>query len=225
MILIACQDEEQSLEWKKCLSEFEVCDKIAHDKRQLNIYLRNMDVETLIVHLPILGQEGIDEIAGLHELKPQTKMIVMSSEFKEREELFAVLFGARAYVPEDLDPNLFSKVVKKVQEGEIWVDRQFVGRLISEIEGMSKEHHKEVVEIEKSILAMTTRESEIAELIAVGASNRRIAEKLCISERTVKAHLGVICKKVGISDRLQLALYMNKYHHLSSLWQSKRPTS
>ncbi len=225
MILIACQDETLSIEWKERLSDFDVGDKIAHDKRQLNIYLRNMEPEILIVHLSLLGKEGIDEIAGLHELRPQTKIIIMSADFKEREELFAVLFGARAYIHEDIDPILFLKVVKRVQEGEIWVDRQFVGRLMSEIEGMSKDHHEEVVEIEKSILAMTPRESEIAELIAVGASNRRIAEKLCISERTVKAHLGVIFKKVGINDRLQLALYMNKYHHLSSLWQSRRPTS
>jgi DNA-binding NarL/FixJ family response regulator len=61
-------------------------------------------------------------------------------------------------------------------------------------------------------------------LIATGASNRRIAEKLNISERTVKAHLGGIFKKIGINDRLQLALYMNKYHQLSSLWHPRGST-
>ncbi|HET9843120.1 MAG TPA: response regulator transcription factor, partial [Gammaproteobacteria bacterium] len=126
--------------------------------------------------------------------------------------------GAKAYLQENINLELLKKIVCKVREGEIWVDRMFVSRLLKEIEDITKVQHQEAKEIEKGVASMTPREEQIAELIATGSSNRRIAEKLCISERTVKAHLGVIFRKIGISDRLQLALYMNKYHQLSSVW-------
>jgi two-component system nitrate/nitrite response regulator NarL len=108
-----------------------------------------------------------------------------------------------------------------VLSNEVWVDRQFVNRLLNEIQDITQSRQKEAKQLDKGIDLMTPRESEIAELIATGASNRRIAENLSISERTVKAHLGVIFRKIGISDRLQLALYMNRYHQITHVWRAR----
>lgn len=221
MILVATPHTQRAQGWLDMLSNFDVFEEQAHDKRKLFNYIKKHTFDCVILDLEILGQEGIDGIAAIHELCPETRLIIMTEKFDARQELFAVLFGAKAYIELNLSEALFHKVVSKVLDGEVWVDRQFVGRLVTELEQISKEHHHEVAEIEKGIMAMTPRENEIAELIAIGSSNRCIAEKLSISERTVKAHLGVIFKKIGISDRLQLALYMNKYHQLSNLWHSR----
>ena len=225
MILIAATDEQKANLWTQWLSSFELYEKTALDKRQLDMCMKKVQLELLIVHESVLGTEGVNEIAALHDLRPETKIIILTPEFDPREELSAVLFGAKAYLHDQLEEEAFLKVISRVLEGEIWVDRKFVSRLISEIEDITKQRHEEAAEIEKGIASMTPREGEIAELIATGASNRRIAEKLSISERTVKAHLGVIFKKIGINDRLQLALYMNKYHQLSSLWHQRRPSA
>lgn len=225
MILLACAEQQRADNWAKKLKDFQVFGQHAHDKRELHTLMRKNQFKVLVLDIVLLGQEGIDGIAAVHELCPDTCIIIMTPTFKPREELFAVLFGAKAYIEYDIAEALMHKVVSKVSEGEVWVDRQFVGRLVSELEAIAKEHHHEVAQIEKGIMTMTPRENEIAELIATGASNRCIAEKLSISERTVKAHLGVIFKKIGINDRLQLALYMNKYHQLSNLWHSRDPSS
>ena len=223
MILISTADETLAKAWQEALSQHTLYEKIAYERRQLEICLKKCDIELALVHLPMLGSEGINDISALHDISPETKLIILTPKHEERGELSAVLFGARAYLQDNTKLDLLKKVVTKVKEGEVWVDRKFVTRLLKEIEDIASTHHEEAMEIEKGIASMTPREEQIAELIATGASNRRIAEKLSISERTVKAHLGVIFKKIGIHDRLQLALYMNKYHQLSSLWLPRSP--
>ncbi|MBI2791377.1 MAG: response regulator transcription factor [Gammaproteobacteria bacterium] len=140
----------------------------------------------------------------------------------QREEISAVLFGAKAYCSFDLNIELLPKVIKTVCMNELWVDRKFVTRLLIEIEDITQVKHAEAKRLDKGVAAMTPRESEIASLVATGASNRRIAEQLNISERTVKAHLGVIFRKIGITDRLQLALYMNRHQQLSAIWHGAK---
>lgn len=224
MILISTADTQLGELWQEALSQtYDLYEKVANERRQLEVCLKKCDIELALIHLPILGSEGINDVTALHDLSPHTKLIILTPKHEDRAELSAVLFGARAYLQDDIEASLLQKVVAKAMEGEVWVDRKFVARLLKEIENIASTHHEEAMEIEKGIASMTPREEQIAELIATGASNRRIAEKLSISERTVKAHLGVIFKKIGIHDRLQLALYMNKYHQLSSLWLPKSP--
>ncbi|HRE31701.1 MAG TPA: helix-turn-helix transcriptional regulator, partial [Candidatus Berkiella sp.] len=115
------------------------------------------------------------------------------------------------------------KVINTVMANELWVDRKFVTRLLLEIEDITHAKHQEAKHLDKGVAAMTPRECEIAGLVATGASNRKIAEQLSISERTVKAHLGVIFRKIGITDRLQLALYMNRYQQITSIWHGNKP--
>lgn len=191
------------------------------DRRTLEIALRKSTIQVLILHLPVLGQDAMHEIGTIHELQPDTKIIVLTPDFNPREEITAVMFGAKAYLADTLSNELLIKVMTAVCSGEIWVDRKFVTRLLDEIETPNRAHHHEALDFEKGIASLTPREKQIAELISLGSSNRRIAEKLSISERTVKAHLGVIFKKIGIKDRLQLALYINKYHQIAATWPLK----
>jgi DNA-binding NarL/FixJ family response regulator len=148
----------------------------------------------------------------------------MTEFYDEREEISAILFGAKAYCSFAINLSLLPKVLNTVMANELWVDRKFVTRLLTEIEDITQAKHSEAQRLDKGIATLTPRETEIACLVATGASNRRIAELLSISERTVKAHLGVIFRKIGISDRLQLALYMNRHRQLSSIWHGKIPS-
>lgn len=220
MILIASANPSLAASWHHALSPlYEIYELDVHDRRTLELCLKKVTFEILVVELALLGESGINEISTLKEIQPNMNIVIMASVPEQREEISAVLFGAKAYCSCDLDIALLPKVIKTVLCNELWVDRKFVTRLLKEIEDITKIKLGEAQQLNKGIATMTPRECEIATLVATGASNRRIAEQLNISERTVKAHLGVIFRKIGINDRLQLALYMNRHQQLSTVWQ------
>jgi len=222
MILIAASDDTMTKQWREALMPcFSVYEVDIHDRRSLELCLKKGNIDVLVIDLAMLGKTGANEISVLKEIQPQLNIIAMVKHHNQREEITAVLFGAKAYCSFDMDMALLPKVVKTVQANELWVDRKFVSRLLSEIEVITQVKHSEAHRLNKGVSTMTPRETEIACYIAKGASNRKIAEQLNISERTVKAHLGVIFKKIGINDRLQLALYMNRHQQIAALWHGK----
>lgn len=226
MILIAASDAGLAERWHKALApSYKVYEVDAHDKRALDICLKKVPFEVLIVDLMLLGELGVNEISTIKEIQPHLHIVIMTKTTDTREEISAIIFGAKAYCSYDLDVTLLPKVVKTILSNELWVDRKFISRLLAAIEDITKPKHAEAQKLDKDIAAMTPRENEIASLVATGASNRTIAEQLSISERTVKAHLGVIFRKMGINDRLQLALYMNRHQQLSSIWHGSKISS
>ncbi len=225
MILIASPDSAQASIWHQALApSFEIYEVDVHDRRSLDLCLKKVSFEVLVIDLALLGEAGINEVSAIKEIQPHLHVVVMTKMPNQREEISAVLFGAKAYCGFDQRIELLPKVIKTVMVNELWVDRKFVSRLLSEIEDITQVKHAEAQRLDKGVSAMTPRETEIAGLVATGASNRRIAEQLNISERTVKAHLGVIFRKIGITDRLQLALYMNRHQQLSAIWHGGKPS-
>ena len=219
MILIASPDTGQASQWHQVLAPlFEVYEVDVHDRRSLDLCLKKVTFKVLVIDLALFGETGINEISAMKEIQPHLHIVVMTKHPNQREEISAVLFGAKAYCSFDQKVELLPKVINTVLVNELWVDRKFVSRLLSEIEDITHVKHAEAQHLDKGVAALTPRETEIAALVAIGSSNRRIAEQLNISERTVKAHLGVIFRKIGIKDRLQLALYMNRHQQLSAIW-------
>jgi DNA-binding NarL/FixJ family response regulator len=109
-----------------------------------------------------------------------------------------LLRGVCGILPPDADSDMLKKAVKIVYSGELWLDRKLLKNIL---------YH--VTTIEKKI-DLTKKEKEIVSLICHGCRNKEIAQRLDISEQTVKSHCNRIFKKVGVSDRLQLALYTHK---------------
>ena len=222
MILIASLDNVAAANWREALgSSHEIYETNIHDLRSLKLTLKKVKVDLLILDTELIKQEGINEISELREIQPTCHIVAMAATIQRREEISAILFGAKAYCNINLDPKILPKVVTTVLANELWVDRKFVSRLLAEIEDITHSKHSEAKQLDKGVALLTPRENEIAALVATGASNRKIAERLSISERTVKAHLGVIFRKIGITDRLQLALYMNRHQQLSAIWHGK----
>ena len=221
MIIIASSNKPTAEYWVSTLSqEFEIYNTIASSKHMLEKCLKKVKCEVLLIDHALLQDEGVHELSDLMELQPATKFILFNDYIEQREEVSAILFGVKAYLNTEIAPHDLLNVVKKVMDNEIWVDRQFLTRLLKEIQEMTQAKRLEGRKLNQGLDKMTPRESEIAKLVATGASNRRIAQCLSISERTVKAHLGVIFKKMGLHDRLQLALYMNRHHQLAHVWQA-----
>ncbi|MFI4938666.1 MAG: LuxR C-terminal-related transcriptional regulator [Candidatus Berkiellales bacterium] len=223
MILLASQNPALAIQWRQALTtHYPIYEVDLHDLRALELCLKKAPFDVLIVDLALLGEAGIHEISTLKAIHPTIHIIVMAQLIDKREEIAAILFGAKAYCSHDLDLTILPKIVKTILMDELWVDRHFVSRLLAEIADITEAKHAQAQQLDKGIAQLTPREIEIARLVATGASNRKIAEQLNISERTVKAHLGVIFRKIGISDRLQLALYMTHHQELSSIWHRSR---
>jgi DNA-binding NarL/FixJ family response regulator len=161
----------------------------------------------LDLHLPELG--GIDGVAALQRLRPTTRIVLLTSRPDEREGIAALKAGARGYCDRDIDPGLLAKALDVVQKGEIWVGRKLIPHLLEELALLTEQQQKDVPpELDRRLDRITPRERQIVQLLSAGASNKEIAKKLNVTERTVKAHLTAIFKKLGISGRLQLALFV-----------------
>jgi len=137
-------------------------------------------------------------------------MLVLSASPSSEEELAILKAGARGYCSQTISSELLRKAVERVQQGEIWVTRRLIPSLIEEISSLNHQRAKNHSAAANIYLALLTpREREIATLIGQGANNKIIARKLDITERTVKAHLSEIFRKLSIPDRLQLALLLH----------------
>ena len=97
------------------------------------------------------------------------------------------------------------RVVVAVQQGELWIRRSITPRLLDELGVMRHNFQTSRADVGR-LAELTQREREIAAHVGNGESNKQIARQLSITERTVKAHLSEIFRKLGIADRLKLAL-------------------
>jgi len=116
----------------------------------------------------------------------------------ERKIPDLILKGVYGILSSDADSVILKEAIRVAHAGELWLDRKIIKNILCRI------NHEE-----KSI-DLTKREREIVSLICLGYRNKEIAQKLDISEQTVKSHCNRIYKKVGVTDRLQLALYTHR---------------
>ena len=224
MLLIATPDSTLGQSWAEALSaEFRLYEPFVKEGKNLEAVLKKNPIDFLLLDQDILQAEGLNKLSLLVSLKADIKIILLVNHYQAQEEISAVIFGAKAYCLKTTSVEIIKKIIQKISAGELWVDRQFVSRLLLALEDLTKAKHKEAVYFDSGYDSLTPREKEIANCVASGYPNRKIANTLNISERTVKAHLGVIFRKLTISDRLQWALYITKHHQFSSVWSAKAP--
>jgi two-component system nitrate/nitrite response regulator NarL len=167
----------------------------------------------LDLHLPDL--DGVGGVAALQRLRPPTKIIVLTSRPDEKEGIAALKAGARGYCDREIAPILLAKALDVVQKGEIWVGRKLIPHLLEELTALTEQQQDSPAELDNRFDRITPREREIVQLLSAGASNKEIAKRLTVTERTVKAHLTAVFRKLGISGRLQLALFVLEHSRLA----------
>jgi DNA-binding NarL/FixJ family response regulator len=129
-----------------------------------------------------------------------TPVVVVSNIPDEHEALSAIVTGARGYCHAWSSPEQLHEVVQVVSRGGYWVGQALMSRLINVVTTRSQPVSDELPG------ELSERETEVAREVVAGRSNKEIARALEITERTVKAPLGAIFVKLGVRDRLQLAL-------------------
>lgn len=126
-------------------------------------------------------------------------VIVVSNIPGEREALAAIVAGARGYCHAWSSPEQFHEIAQVISRGGYWIGQSLMSKLIGAV-------NKALPKADALPEELSEREAEVASEVATGRSNKEIARTLGITERTVKAHLGAIFTKLGVRDRLQLAL-------------------
>jgi DNA-binding NarL/FixJ family response regulator len=181
-----------------------------HEVAHMDALSRLLSEESAItlLHITLPGLEGIKGVSELKKNFPDSKLIIFSDKPSDDEGVELLLHGdVYGYVSTDIANELLLKAIESVQTGEIWVGRKLMQKLLIRLFDISQKNNQQAHDIDLSVL--TKREHEIALLVSEGASNKRVANQLDVTERTVKAHLSSIFRKTGMRDRLQLALLVS----------------
>ena len=173
----------------------EIFDLLGHDAPDI-----------LLLDLKMPGVDGLEILRQLQARGTLTRILVLTASEDEQDLAQAMKLGASGVVLKTTTTDLLIQAIRKVHGGEIWLDTQVTATVI-----------KRLADSRLSNLrgydngGLTPREREITTLVGQGYKYREIADMLSISEQTVKNHLRNIFHKLGVSDRLQLALYA--IHH------------
>lgn len=167
--------------------------------------LGKLKPDILLLDLRMPEKDGLGVLEEVNFDSLPTRVIVLTAAEDDRDVVRAMRLGARGVVLKQSASDLLLKSIRKVADGEIWLDNRMTAEVIDAFKKSSESGQRR----EKPLLS--DREKEIVQLVAQGFRNREIGEKLFISEQTVKNHLHNIFDKLGVSDRLELALYA--IHH------------
>src|SRR6185369_14413783 len=184
--------------------DFEVVAQ-AQDGRQVLDVLQQHDPDILLLDLKMPGLDGLATLQRLQAMKHRTKVIVLTASEDKNEFIQAMKFGTSGIVLKQTATELLIKSIRKVYAGEIWLDSHTTAAVMRQFAAAEDAPPPPTVTRERPPLSQ--REREIVALVAQGFKNKEMAEKMFISEQTVKNHLHNIFDKLGVSDRLELALY------------------
>jgi two-component system nitrate/nitrite response regulator NarL len=165
------------------------------------------DIMLLDLNLP--GESGLDLIPELLHAAERGRVLVLTGMRDPEVHQQAVRRGAMGVVLKDHSAEVVIKAIAKVHVGEVWIDRAMMASVLTDLsQGRAAPALDPAV---TKIALLTAREREVIHLIGVGLKNKQIAERLYISETTVRHHLTSIFSKLGVADRLELVIYAYRY--------------
>lgn len=154
------------------------------------------------------GEKPVDVLPRLLTQAQGCRVVVLADEPSDALTLEVLAVGAAGCCNTHAAPEVLQQVALVVENGGLWVGQSVLLQLMgnmSRVLGQRQAHSENPL----MLRVLSGREAQVAKLVANGASNKEIAERLSISERTVKAHLTAIFEKTGARDRLQLSLKIN----------------
>ena len=174
------------------------------------------DVILLDNHLP--GVMGVDAIRGLREVSPRSRVLMLTVSEDSQDLAAALRNGAQGYLLKTIDGDLLAQAIRRAAQGEPVVSPELMGKLVAAFQSQgapsaaSPAPAPEVAEASGSAASdsstpLSPREEEVLREIARGMSNKEIARVLDIAETTVKIHVQHILRKLGLTSRVQAAVY------------------
>ncbi|MGH9432727.1 MAG: LuxR C-terminal-related transcriptional regulator [Terriglobia bacterium] len=166
--------------------------------------------DIVLLNLAIPNQSDLESVRDLASISPPVRTVILSASIEKAEIIQALQHGVQGMVPRDAVPQQLFEGLRSVMKGQLWIGHESVSQLVDVMrrllpgqEGKKPRQH----------FGLTRRELEIVTVIVSGFSNKDIAEKFHLSQHTVKHHVTNIFDKLGVSNRMEVAL-MAIAHHL-----------
>jgi DNA-binding NarL/FixJ family response regulator len=156
--------------------------------------------DVILMDLVMPRLDGVRAMQALRRTAPECRVIVLTSFLDDERLLPALEAGAAGYLLKDVEPAELARAIRTAHAGEALIAPAAAARLLRAISSRADAPQPPPRE------QLTLREQEVLALIARGLANKRIALELGISEKTVKAHVGRVLAKLGVSDRTQAAV-------------------
>ena len=146
---------------------------------------------------------GIRAAAAIAEALPETGIVMLTTSTRDADFLDAVLAGASGYLMKDMDPSRLAAAVRGVLAGEAALPRHLVTRLLEEFR--AREGRRRLPTLTGSRRDLTSRQWEVLQLLRDGLSTSEMAQRLFVSEGTIRSHVSAILRKLGVPDRAAAA--------------------
>ena len=172
---------------------------------ELQTLLAETQPDVLILDLALPGIDGLDILALLPESHPDLPVLIFSSSSEPRDIARAIQEGALGYLTKDASSTELLAAVHAVSQGQAYLPPSLSPNLVKGLHQLKQENERYLTEL------LTTREHQVLDLLATGKPNKTIAERLEISEHTVRTHLFNIREKVDADNRSQLILFARQH--------------
>ena len=151
----------------------------------------------LLLAFRLADGSALDVLRRLRDMELKVPVILVATAIERAQVMLALQLGARGVLLKDVAPDVLLRAIDAVLRGELWISR-----------GMLADYADYLSSGGRTLLAVTTRERQIIDCILEGKTNREIGQQLGIAEDTVKRHITHIFDKLGVSSRLELALFI-----------------
>jgi DNA-binding NarL/FixJ family response regulator len=172
----------------------------ASDGLEAIALVESLRPDVVLMDLRMPRCDGVEATRRLRERAPASKVIVLTTYADDHSVLEALRAGARGFLTKDAGAEEIERAIAAVVRGEAAIDPAVQHHLVEAVAAKSELPH-----------GLTPREAEVLTLIAQGLSNAEIAERLVVSEATVKSHINHVFTKTGVRDRAQAVSYA--YRH------------
>ena len=167
------------------------------------------DVILMDIQMPVMN--GVDSTRQIKEKYPSVKIIVLTT-FDDDKYIFeAIKHGASGYLLKDTPPNKIAEAIKTVESGGALIQPDVAMKVLDQFSKLAKEDGQSTVSENDVFSSLTSREKDITILVGEGLNNAEIADRLFLSEGTIKNNLTKILDKLELRDRTQLAILAVKH--------------
>lgn len=182
-------------------NEFQLIGEAPSGEEGIKLALQH-NPDLILLDLNMKGMDGIETLIELKKINIDSFVVVLTVSNDEKDLVSALRNGADGYLLKDLEPEVLKSKLLSVMSGQMVVDQNLTEMLASSIR---KDQNSPPEKQEDA--SLTTRESEILQLIANGNSNKLIARELNISDGTVKVHVKNLLRKLKVHSRLEAAVW------------------
>ena len=183
--------------------------------------VKDLKPDVLLLDLAMPRMNGLEVLSALGDASEQVKTVLLTAAIEPEETLHALRLGARGVVLKETAAQMLYKCIRTLMEGEFWVGHERINDLLRTLRELERAPARE----EPPASRLTRRELQVVGAIVEGAANKDIGKAFGLSEQTVKNHLSNIYDKLGVSTRLELALYAVHHRLLASLPHEDAPAA